>query len=561
MTVSADMNCNGTWVSIPEATATTVCGAPVSITNNSPYADSYGADASGHYPFGTTWVKFEADDGCGSTSTCMFEVTVYDGKKPTPICYHGISSNLSMHPDGYYLELFPELFNKGSYDNCTDAEDLIYWLEPEVLTCDDLGVREVFMYVQDESGNVEHCETYIILADHLGICPEPLTYTISGQVKSEEGTGLEETKVMIQTPDQDMRMTDILGSYSFSGLEEGIDCKLQPESSSDYTNGISTYDLILIQKHILGLYTIPTPYKLLSADVDNSNNISVYDIVSLRKLLLGIDEELPGVPSWRFIRADQEFIDPIDPFNQTFDGSMNIPALSGDFDHVDFIALKMGDVSGDALLTAQNRDREVFQLNYEIITEGRIEFRAERALEIQGFQMSLDLGEVDMSLVEILPGIINSTELTYFIKENNINISVMIPEGKFINTNDVLFEIDINTNVQSWVIEPTLSELLSPELYTYGETVVQNIELQHSVTGSNDALIQYLPISKEIIYNTPDELVSSIQVVDVTGKILLIESQISGQGSINLPLHLTTGIYFAMIQTESDREILKIYFQ
>jgi hypothetical protein len=52
--------------------------------------------------------------------------------------------------------------------------------------------------------------------------------------------------------------------------------------------GVSTFDLVLITRHILGETLLDSPYKLIAADVDNSGYISVSDLIQLRELILSV---------------------------------------------------------------------------------------------------------------------------------------------------------------------------------------------------------------------------------------------------------------------------------
>lgn len=63
--------------------------------------------------------------------------------------------------------------------------------------------------------------------------------------------------------------------------------------------GISTYDLVLISRYILGLETL-VPWKVLAADINCSGTVTTFDIVTGRKLILGIDTNLP-CNKWRFV--------------------------------------------------------------------------------------------------------------------------------------------------------------------------------------------------------------------------------------------------------------------
>ena len=57
--------------------------------------------------------------------------------------------------------------------------------------------------------------------------------------------------------------------------------------TDDYTNGVSTLDLVLIQRHIfLGLTKLDSPEKLLAADVNKDGKVTASDLVELRKLIL-----------------------------------------------------------------------------------------------------------------------------------------------------------------------------------------------------------------------------------------------------------------------------------
>ena len=68
-------------------------------------------------------------------------------------------------------------------------------------------------------------------------------------------------------------------------------------------NGVSTYDLVLISRHILGLTPL-SGFKMLAGDANTSGTLTNFDIVELRKQILGIYYNLPESRSWRFIDKD-----------------------------------------------------------------------------------------------------------------------------------------------------------------------------------------------------------------------------------------------------------------
>lgn len=50
----------------------------------------------------------------------------------------------------------------------------------------------------------------------------------------------------------------------------------------------------MIQKHILGIQTLTSPYKIIAADVNNSQAITAKDISDIRKVILGVTNEFPN---------------------------------------------------------------------------------------------------------------------------------------------------------------------------------------------------------------------------------------------------------------------------
>ncbi len=96
----------------------------------------------------------------------------------------------------------------------------------------------------------------------------------------------------------------------------GSDYTVTPKKNDNPLNGLTTYDLVLISKHILGIEPLGSPYKMIAADANNSNSITTFDIVEFRKLILGINQALPNNESWRFMYNDYIFPNPHNPFQE-----------------------------------------------------------------------------------------------------------------------------------------------------------------------------------------------------------------------------------------------------
>lgn len=108
-------------------------------------------------------------------------------------------------------------------------------------------------------------------------------------------------------------VTDNAGRFFWGGCNQPSTINTI-EADNLYTpplNGVTTLDLSLISRHILGIQQFTNPYKLIAADANFSGSVTTFDVVELRKLILGIYEELPDNTSWRYVPkeylADQGF--------------------------------------------------------------------------------------------------------------------------------------------------------------------------------------------------------------------------------------------------------------
>ena len=144
-----------------------------------------------------------------------------------------------------------------------------------------------------------------------------------------------------------MQLTLDDGYYEFQ-VPVDNNYEVEPVRNDNPLNGISTFDLILLSRHILGIELLDSPYKLIAADINNSGTISAFDLIELRKLILFIYTELPENPSWKFVDESYIFTDPTNPFNSTFPMTYSINNLVT-HEVADFIGIKMGDLNESAI--------------------------------------------------------------------------------------------------------------------------------------------------------------------------------------------------------------------
>ncbi len=342
ITVEAYANdCAGTYVTIAPVTGMD-CNPNLSITNNSPYAEEATADASGIYPVGVHLVEYEVSDECGNISTCEIQVTVVDRTNPSVICITGLVANLT---EGGTVELTSAMLDYGSMDNCSAPENLSFEVQPSSFDCDDVGFQNVSLLVTDEAGNTATCVTVVEIQDNGGNCP---TVNISGGVEDANGVGLAGVEFNLSGDETNQVTTDFSGQYTFEELVPGGNFTITPRKDTLPRNGITTFDLIIITKHLLHIENIDSPYKQIAADVNRSGHISIFDVIDLRKFILFLSLEFPNNTSWRFVESSYVFPNPTNPFQNTFPESFSINSLYENLNNSDFIGIKVGDIDCSA---------------------------------------------------------------------------------------------------------------------------------------------------------------------------------------------------------------------
>ncbi|MFN0034272.1 MAG: T9SS type A sorting domain-containing protein [Saprospiraceae bacterium] len=128
-----------------------------------------------------------------------------------------------------------------------------------------------------------------------------------------------------------------------------------PSKDDNPLNGVTTYDLVLISKHGLGIQPLDSPFKMIAADANKSGSITTFDIVELRKLILGIYSELPNNDSYRFVDKGFAFPNLGNPFQTIFPEwiQITIPPLGA---VAAFKGIKIGDVNNTVVANLVSSD-------------------------------------------------------------------------------------------------------------------------------------------------------------------------------------------------------------
>ena len=297
--------------------------------------------------------------------------------------------------------------------------DRFYYENDPVLTPDEKAwIRDFTMHdIVMKNTGVELMQNEVFKAmPHSEIC-DNLLVDVSGLVKTEAGAPVENVYAALQIGTAyEESFTDTDGSFVFP---PSPGCQVNGLSlfrDDNVVNGVTTLDLILIQKHILGISTLGSPYKLIAADADKSGHISTFDLIRIRRVILGLDDAFEGNTSWRFVESSYQFSDPADPFADDFPDAMDFNLLGADLE-VTFTGIKVGDVNGSAsptvLLAESEVDERSNPVAWQLVVADRelkagqtyqVVFNAGALAAMEGFQFGLRLDPAAVELTGVYPG-------------------------------------------------------------------------------------------------------------------------------------------------------------
>ncbi|GJM33647.1 MAG: hypothetical protein DHS20C18_26480 [Saprospiraceae bacterium] len=175
------------------------------------------------------------------------------------------------------------------------------------------------------------------------------TATLGGKFLTSDGDPVGLVRVSLEDQAGNLlsvTTTSASGTYTFPGLNTGNTYRIVPQKEINPLNGVSTFDLVIGARHILGQETITDPFKILAADVNDSASLTTWDLVTSRRLILGMVNQFPS-SSWKFFRSTIVFANPQNPFTGISGNNPEI-LLTQDETNFDFIGVKTGDLNNTA---------------------------------------------------------------------------------------------------------------------------------------------------------------------------------------------------------------------
>ena len=520
-------------------------------------------------------------DGCGNNVSAVRYFQITDKKAPTPYCLNLSTAVMSGSGE---VELWAIDFNVGSFDNCTDSDNLLFtftdvappprddteydsssdlewydgtvWYydsetgdyqdlddygdevhrwEPalrsagKIFTVDDAdeaGFAQIPIYVWDECGNNDFCVVNLRIIDNMGVGEG----RIAGQIVTESGAEVEGvmTELNSDAPEYPAySMTDASGEYAFNAVAHLNDYEVTGTKNDDFLNGVSTLDLLLMQKHILGQELLDSPYKMIAADVNNDKEISALDLIELRKLILGVYNALPNNNSWKVIDGSQS-LNTVNPW--IYSEYVRISNLEEDMMHEDFIGVKVGDVSGDVVANsrtgAEQSERSAIELTYNDVTVKAGEL-VELSLttteaEVYGYQFTLGMNGLE--LVEVAGEGLTEGNVGVFADRMTVSYNTV----EAMNTESAVMTVVMRATQDGQLSDliNINSDITNAEAYVGKNLEVLNIDMGQSESSDAFALYQNQPNpfneNTVIGFDLPYHTEITMSFYDVTGRVLKV---------------------------------------
>jgi hypothetical protein len=239
----------------------------------------------------------------------------------------------------------------------------------------------------------------------------PTTVTLSGTILSEQGSFVGGTKVKRTGSTADSMTTASNGQYTFS-VSQGSSQVLTPSKANDVitNNGVTSFDLVLMQRHVLNTQLLSTPYRIIAADVNNSGTVTNLDIVLTKSLILQNTTSFPGGRLWAFANSSYVFPNVLNPF--PYESTRSYSSANTATDQ-NFIGMKLGDVNNSwDPLVAKEISNQVVLMNVENATVNSNDFisipvRVSGFNKISGFQYTVNWNNTVLEFVGLDNGMLN----------------------------------------------------------------------------------------------------------------------------------------------------------
>jgi len=534
----------------------------------SPVYNGNELDASAYYDIGTHKILWLIWDQCGNKTWQENLFTIQNCVEPISVCPGQVNVNLSNIGGTPTATL--DVYSEDCCMECSSHPcdyDLYYsWSGTDInhkkltFTCANIGANLVKKWtwakLPDNTYTKSFCTMTIMVQDNNTpkLCSSPMPkVVVSGNITDEEGSSISGVSVALEGSEFNDAQTNANGAFEFPEMNSGGSYNLKPQSANDYTNGVSTMDMIHVQRHLLAINAINTPYKMIAADVNKDGKISAMDLLETRNLILGVNNGFKNNTSWTFIKADYQFENEANPITESYPESELITKISEDV-HADFIGVKIGDLTNDASLNGlpavetRNSSKLALELDSEGFAKDQlidVPVYASDFNQINGFQYTLNYNAGKLGFSGIEAGALDMNENNFFAHSDGIvtmswsqALPVDVKEG------NVLFTLKFVGKANGDLHESVSLSSSVTKAEAYGKEL-EKMDVQmvfRNVESTDYELFQNTPNPfserTDITFNMKESGFATINVFDVTGKQIRTIAQVFGKGKNTVTVDL-----------------------
>jgi hypothetical protein len=392
-----------------------------------------------------------------------------------------------------------------------------------------------------DDGNYDYATIVLRLNDEGDDCGQGSFAAVSGSIQEvRSGMPIDQVQVTIDRDSPEYPKHVIAnGTYSFSGLSLG-EYEITAGKNDDYPNGVSTLDLLHIQRHILGIKALDDVYDLIAADANESGSISAGDIFVLRELILLVTDELSKGPSWRMIDPDYHFSDPFSPWNELSEAERIFVTAFSDIYHADLAGIKIGDLNQSIGLNGYTHGLDPRSSEpLSVIIQDRYCDNGPLAIPVLAGESALLFGMQgalfcpNLALEGVESGSI-PVQMQHFGTKvaGHITFSIDVPKGMEVEEGDVLFTLYVRSGTKAWLSQliDMINTLTMPEIYTAPSLTTHPLSLEFR--GDDMHRFQVMqnepnPFmnSTSLAFSIPDKGNVTLEVVNLSGETVIRKSQ------------------------------------
>lgn len=455
------------------------------------------------------------------------------GEKPLAICNCQLTF---VYNTDCQLVVKAEDIDAGSYS--PSGEDLTlkifdYYRDPqeEILyedPCYGGDLHLIHLIATSENGRSDTCLS--VVEHQPGTCYDDLIeschpchtcYPVSGSFYTPTGTPINKVSLYLDGNPKGSfnQMFCMYNDRPSTYYEVSI---LEPQKEDDIQRGLSVLDLVLIRAAQFEKVEL-SHFQKIAGDITYDEKVSLRDAIELKQVLLNDWEEFSRSPDWRFIPANHEFGG--DTWERPIPYYIELDYESR-HENVDFIGVKMGDVSGDSWGRAHPRTASVFTVQtedrqLEAGEEMTIDFASSAVKQTSGYQFTLEFDPDHLEFIDINGSIAQEDLNLDRVNEGMIGVVMLQDQDK----EDLLFTLEFKTKRDLQLSENlSLNSTMIPALAYNHKFEEMDISLSFINEADSYSLHQNTPnpFSRQttIGFQLAQPGEATLRIMDSQGKVL-----------------------------------------